>query len=59
MVKRLGKDPTEVAASLEQSFAPQCAGWMQGTAADWAMESFGVARDFVYQLGEQTTDEHD
>ncbi len=55
----LGQDPTKVAASLEQRFGARCAGWMQGTAADWAMESLGIARDFVYQLGEQSTDEHD
>ena len=59
VVKRLGKDPAEVAASLEQRFGAQCPEWMQGNAADWAMESFGIARDFVYQLGEQTTDERD
>jgi hypothetical protein len=32
---------------------------MQGTPADWAMESFAVARDVTYQLGEPITDEHD
>lgn len=59
VVRQLGKVPDEVAASLEQRFGAQCNGWMQGTAADWAMESFGIARDFVYQIGEQTMDEHD
>ena len=32
---------------------------MRGTAADWAVETFAIARDFVYTLGEPTTDEHD
>ena len=59
VVRKLGSDPAEVAASIEQRFGAQCAGWMQGRAADWALESFGIARDFVYRLGEQTTDERD
>ena len=59
VVKRLGKDPEQVATALEQRFGSRCNGWMQGTPADWAMESFAVARDVAYQLGELTTDERD
>lgn len=59
VVKWLGKDPVEVAASLDQRLGAPCEGWQQGTPADWAMESFTISRDFVYQLGEQTTDERD
>lgn len=59
VVKRLGKDPAEVAPSIDQQLGAQCDGWMVGTASEWALESFTVARDFAYQLGEQTTDEHD
>ena len=59
IVKRLGKDPEQVATALEQRFGSRCSGWMQGTPADWAMESFAVARDVAYQLGELTTDERD
>ena len=59
VVKRLGKDPAQVATALEQRFGSRCSGWMQGAPADWAMESFAVARDVAYQLGELTTDERD
>lgn len=59
VVKRLGKDPEQVATALEQRFGSRCSGWMQGTPADWAMESFAVARDVAYRLGELTTDERD
>lgn len=59
VVKRLGKDPEQVATVLEQRFGSRCSGWMQGTPADWAMESFAVARDVAYQLGELAMDERD
>ena len=59
VVKRLGKDPEQVATALEQRLGSRCSGWMQGTPADWAMESFAIARDVAYQLGELTTDERD
>jgi hypothetical protein len=59
VVKRMGKDPEQVATALEQCFGSRCNGWMQGTPADWAMKSFTVARDVAYQLGEPTTDERD
>jgi hypothetical protein len=59
VVKRMGKDPEQVAMALEQRFGSRCDGWMQGSPADWAMESFTVARDVTYQLGELTMDEHD
>jgi hypothetical protein len=59
VVRRMGKDPEQVATALEQRFGSSCSGWMQGMPADWAMESFAVARDVAYQLGELTTDERD
>jgi hypothetical protein len=59
VVKRLGKDPADVAAAIEQRSGAECGGWMRRTPADWAMEAFALARDVVYQLGEQTTDERD
>ncbi len=59
VVRKLGKDPTEVAVSLDQRFRDRCEGWMQGTPADWAMESFALARDVAYDVGEPTTDERD
>ena len=57
-VERLGTDPTKAAAAAEKRYGTKCSGWMQGTPADWAMESFGIARDVVYKLGTATTDEH-
>ena len=59
VVRRLGRDPVSVAARIDARFGTACNGWMRGTAIDWALETFAVARDFVYQLGEATTDEHD
>lgn len=59
VVKRLGKDPMQVTAAIEQRFGAGCGDWMQGTPSDWAMESFALARDVVYQLDEPTTDERD
>ena len=58
VVERLGTDPMKVAATVERRFGTKCSGWMHGTPADWAMESFGIARDVVYQLGSATTDAH-
>jgi hypothetical protein len=59
VVKRMGKDPAQVATALEQRFGSRCNGWTQGTPADWATESFTVARGVTYQLGRPITDEHD
>jgi hypothetical protein len=59
VVRRMGKDPEQVATALEQRLGSSCSGWMQETPADWVLESFAVARDVAYQLGELTTDERD
>jgi hypothetical protein len=59
VLEHLGKDSAQVAAALERRLGSRCSGWMQGTPADWAQESFILARDVIYQLGEQTIDEHD
>lgn len=50
-VERLGTDPAEVVARLTASIsAEQQRAWAQGTAADWAMETFAVARNHAYGL---------
>jgi nuclease S1 len=51
VVKRLAHDPNVVANTLDQKFAGQCSGWMAGSPPDWAQESFGLARDKVYNFG--------
>ena len=58
VVVQLGKDPTQVAAMLEKRLGPKCGGWMKGTPAEWAQESFEVAKSVAYQLGEPTVDKH-
>ncbi len=55
-VVRLGGDPEKVARALERRFAAKCKGWASGTPAEWALESFSVAKDVVYRLGETTAD---
>jgi hypothetical protein len=48
-VERLGSDPVAVAARLAAEISDQQRqGWVRGTTADWAMESFAVARDDAY-----------
>ncbi len=59
VVRKLGSSPARIAAALDERLGAQCPGWSRGTAAEWAMESFGVARDFVYRLGEPTVDDRD
>jgi hypothetical protein len=56
VVKRQGAAPTTVAASLDQRLGSQCEGWMSGTPADWAMESYAMAQDTAYHLGPVTQD---
>jgi nuclease S1 len=58
VVVRLGRDPAQVAASLDQRFGSHCHSWMVGTPAQWAQESFAVAKDVVYQFSEQRMDKH-
>jgi hypothetical protein len=58
VVKRNGTDPTTVASTLDQVHGARCDGWMAGGPSDWARESFGIAKDTVYQLGRETTDDH-
>jgi hypothetical protein len=49
LVEHLATDPLDVAAYLiSQISDEQRREWSRGTAADWAMESFAVARDHVY-----------
>jgi hypothetical protein len=48
-VERLGSDPKDVAAALIARITPaQQRDWSKGTPADWAEESFALARDHVY-----------
>jgi hypothetical protein len=50
-VEHLGGNPTETAARLVASISDeQRRGWSRGTAADWAMESFALARDHAYGM---------
>jgi S1/P1 Nuclease len=44
-VERIGIRPDQLAASISEA---QRAAWSAGSARDWAFESFGVAREFVY-----------
>ena len=49
LVEQLGNDPQSAAPDLiGRIFDEERQEWSQGTAADWAMESFEVARDRVY-----------
>jgi hypothetical protein len=57
-VAALGPDVAKVASTLDRTYRSRCSGWMTGTPADWAMESFTVAKTVVYVLGEPTQDEH-
>jgi hypothetical protein len=48
-VERLGSDPGEVARALIATISDEDQReWSEGTAADWAMESFGLARNDAY-----------
>jgi hypothetical protein len=58
VVKRLGHDPAVVANALDQKFGGSCSQWMTGNPTDWAQESFELARDKAYNLGQQTSDSH-
>jgi hypothetical protein len=48
-VERLGPDPKAIAAGLiDDTTGAQVQAWSQGTASDWAMEPFQVAKQDVY-----------
>ena len=50
-VERLGTDPREVAGALVAGISDeQRRAWSQGSAADWTMESFAIARKDAYGL---------
>ena len=55
VVKRLGSAPTTVARSLDQKFGSQCNAWMSGGPSEWAEDSFEVAKETAYHLGQATT----
>jgi hypothetical protein len=45
----LGPDPRQIAQTLVRGIPPaQARNWSRGTAADWALESFAIARDDAY-----------
>ncbi len=58
VVKRLGRTARKVAAVAQRRFGSQCHAWMSGTPADWAWESFAIARDTAYRLGQPVRDRH-
>lgn len=46
---RTGENPRELATTLETRITPALAAdWSKGTPADWAWQSYGIARDTVY-----------
>ena len=51
VLEPLGADPQTAAVQLAARITPeQVAAWSRGTAADWAQESFGVAKAVAYTL---------
>jgi hypothetical protein len=50
-VERLGRDPAEIAARLVAGISDeQRRAWAYGTGADWAGETFALARDHSYGM---------
>jgi hypothetical protein len=48
-IRRLGGGPREIAYEIGRQISPALArSWARGTAADWALESFAMARDDAY-----------
>ena len=48
-VRQLGSSAGEIASRLIAGITPeQQQSWCRGSAADWALETFGVARDHAY-----------
>lgn len=58
VVKQLGATPRKVAAAVRRRFGSRCHQWMSGTPADWAWESFAIARHTAYRLGQPGRDRH-
>lgn len=52
-VAALGKNPAAIAAVLDKRYGAQCPGWMLGSVADWAMETFAVASNVAYRTGHE------
>lgn len=51
VLEPLGSDPQAAAMTLSARITPaQATAWAHGTAADWALESFGVAKAVAYTL---------
>lgn len=49
VVRRLGRQPDQVARELARGITPQQRrAWSRGDAADWALDSFAVARQHTY-----------
>ena len=58
LVEQLGTDPRQVAASLIGNISDaQRLEWSSGTPADWAMESFALAREDAFGLLPQPGDQ--
>ena len=52
VLEPLGPDPDAAAAALSAAITPdEARAWARGSAADWARESYGVARAVAYTLG--------
>jgi hypothetical protein len=50
-VEALGGDARAIAARLKRDITPaKVKAWSAGTPGDWAMDSYGVARDVAYQI---------
>lgn len=54
-VSELGSSPEAIAAMLDKRYGSSCVGWMRGTPADWAMETFSVAKTVAYRTGYEMT----
>ena len=51
VLEPLGSDPNTAATTLSARItSAQASAWARGSAADWAQESFGVAKAVVYTL---------
>jgi len=50
LVDDLGKDYHVTAKTLAQKYQDKKSEWMKGQPADWALESFALARDVAYNL---------
>jgi hypothetical protein len=59
LVDDLGKDYEVTAATLGKKYQSKKTDWMKGQPADWAQESFTLARDVAYKLPSKTVlDKH-